>query len=141
MRPAPRTNSAFVLPFSVSSVLLLLLLCLLAGRAQGAATNLWQGAAGGAWSTATNWSLGHVPTAEIATFDTAEGSSNTNCNLDSSQTCAGVYIASNYTSTISGSTTQAATLTVNGGYSQYGGVFMTAQGGWTFALSPHFFGV
>ena len=43
------------------------------------AANFWQGTAGGSWSVAANWSLGHTPIAsDTLTFDTVAPHTNTN---------------------------------------------------------------
>jgi autotransporter-associated beta strand protein len=86
------------------------------------AVDVWKGAAGGLWSVASNWSLNAAPTAaDVATFDTSQGGTNTNSTIDNfGAQVLGVTTAANFTQTI----TATGGLTVGtNGFSLSGGTF------------------
>ncbi|MFA6475056.1 MAG: DUF2341 domain-containing protein [Patescibacteria group bacterium] len=93
------------------------------GRPVYAVTRTWDNGGGdGLWSTCTNWDSNACPGGgDVVTFDPAV--SDTSSTIDSgagfSGTVAGVNILAGFTGTI----TQARTLTVNGAWTQAGGVY------------------
>jgi hypothetical protein len=87
------------------------------------AANTWtNGSTDGKWSTITNWSLGHVPTAtETATFD---ATSDTACAIDAAPNVLGIVIAAGYAHTI---TQGAVDITIGaGGFTMGAGTFTGA---------------
>src|SRR5262249_47882287 len=88
--------------------------------------NYWQGSSGGTWSTASNWSLGHVPTSiEDIGLNPTFGANTSSTDDISSLTVNRVIMASNFTATVtigtgntlnsSSDVTQYGTLTIDPG--------------------------
>ena len=65
--------------------------CLALPTAQAQTTNTFTGASGGLWSTATNWSLGTVPT----TSDPVLINSNTTVNVQANSSAGAITLSGN----------------------------------------------
>jgi|GEM_PF-4330486 len=91
--------------------------------------NIWAGAAAANWSTGSNWSLGHAPTAtEIATFNNTDTNSPT---IDASAVLnlSGIAIQTGYTGTLDDTANNIAVTLGTDGFAQAGGTFKTASSG------------
>ena len=77
--------------FGLRSSLALMISCLALPTAQAQTTNTFAGASGGLWSTATNWSLGTVPT----TSDPVLINSNTTVNVQANSSAGAITLSGN----------------------------------------------
>lgn len=86
----------------------------------------WVGGTSSSWSEPTNWSPNGIPgtdALDTVTFDTNQ----VDCNIDRNISVAGITLTSNYTHTLTQTSTYTITIGANG-YSQAGGTFQGGSG-------------